>query len=255
MPIPKFNLSKLRDSVSAQQRVTREDIRNLLLLDRLQSQIRKESIKREPLKEGWVRCSMILNFANKDLDYGMWDFGQDIYTGKSMQPEYNMSPEFSIKYFIREYFTIFKNKKTENYFDATEWEYIHGFSELIHSYNYGQVFNSIEIISITDITSDTDIDVLEHQRDITVVFDFNYSKYMQKGSRNVANFMNTYSKVAERSFDIGDVNFHNLESIDTSFVDNMNEIYPEHPFELPDSYDDLYIYLGLNVDITVLEES
>ena len=255
MPIPKFNLSKLRDSVSAQQRVTREDIRNLLLLDRLQSQIRKESIDREPLKEGWVRCSMILNFASKDLDFGMWDFRQDIYIGESIQPRYDMNPELSIKNFIREYFTIFENKKTEDYFRATEWGDIHAFSTVIGSYTYNQVFNSIEIISITDITSDADIDVLQHHRDITVVFDFNYSKYMEKGSRNIANFMNTYSEAAKGNFDIGNVDNHNLDDIDTSLVDIMNVIYPEHTHEPNKSYDDLYVYLGLNVDITVLEES
>jgi len=43
MSIPKFNLSKLKESVAKQQAVTKEDIRNLLLLDRLQSQISSQS--------------------------------------------------------------------------------------------------------------------------------------------------------------------------------------------------------------------
>jgi len=43
MSLPKFNLSKLRESVSRQQSVTRKDIRNLLLLERLQAQIGKQS--------------------------------------------------------------------------------------------------------------------------------------------------------------------------------------------------------------------
>lgn len=47
MSLPKFNLSKLRESVSRQQSVTREDIRNLLLLERLQAQIGKQSRENE----------------------------------------------------------------------------------------------------------------------------------------------------------------------------------------------------------------
>ena len=43
MSLPKFNLSKLKESVSRQQSATREDIRNLLLLERLQAQIGKQS--------------------------------------------------------------------------------------------------------------------------------------------------------------------------------------------------------------------
>jgi hypothetical protein len=43
MSIPKFNLSKLKESVAKQQAVTKEDIRNLLLLDRLQSQIASQN--------------------------------------------------------------------------------------------------------------------------------------------------------------------------------------------------------------------
>jgi hypothetical protein len=49
MSLPKFNLSKLRDSVSKQQEVTKKDIANLLLLDRLQAQMRREKTEnKEP---------------------------------------------------------------------------------------------------------------------------------------------------------------------------------------------------------------
>ena len=42
MSLPKFNLDKLRKSVSRQQAVIKKDIANLLLLDRLQSQIARQ---------------------------------------------------------------------------------------------------------------------------------------------------------------------------------------------------------------------
>ena len=47
MYLPKFNLSKLRQSVANQQNVTKKDIANLLLLDRLQSQV--EQVKGDDL--------------------------------------------------------------------------------------------------------------------------------------------------------------------------------------------------------------
>ena len=50
MSLPKFNLTKLKDSIAKQQTVTKKDIRNLLLLDRLQSQIAKESSAKKEVK-------------------------------------------------------------------------------------------------------------------------------------------------------------------------------------------------------------
>ena len=47
MSIPKFNLHKLRASVASQQTVTKKDIRNLLLLDRLRAGIGKQSQKQK----------------------------------------------------------------------------------------------------------------------------------------------------------------------------------------------------------------
>ena len=53
MSIPKFNLSKLKESVSRQQEATKQDIRNLLLLDRLQSDIsRQNQTKKSKSKSG-----------------------------------------------------------------------------------------------------------------------------------------------------------------------------------------------------------
>jgi len=46
MSLPKFNLSRLRESVLRQQSATRKDISNLLLLDRLQSQMRREETEK-----------------------------------------------------------------------------------------------------------------------------------------------------------------------------------------------------------------
>lgn len=47
MSLPKFNLSKLRKSIVDQQSVTKKDIRNLLLLDRLQAQVKSENNSRK----------------------------------------------------------------------------------------------------------------------------------------------------------------------------------------------------------------
>ena len=49
MSIPKFNLHKLRASVASQQTVTKKDIRNLLLLDRLRAGIGKQSQKQKEI--------------------------------------------------------------------------------------------------------------------------------------------------------------------------------------------------------------
>jgi len=48
MSLPKFNLSKLKEAVSRQQKVTRQDIRNLLLLDRLQAEVAKQDQVKKP---------------------------------------------------------------------------------------------------------------------------------------------------------------------------------------------------------------
>jgi len=45
MSLPKFNLNKLRKSVSQQQRDMKKNIADLLLLDRLQAQLNKENKK------------------------------------------------------------------------------------------------------------------------------------------------------------------------------------------------------------------
>jgi hypothetical protein len=50
MPLPKFNLNKLRESVSAQQSATKKDIANLLLLDRLKASIGRQK-KTEEIKK------------------------------------------------------------------------------------------------------------------------------------------------------------------------------------------------------------
>jgi len=50
MSLPKFNLNKLRESVSAQQAVTKKDIADLLLLDRLRAGISKQK-KTEEIKK------------------------------------------------------------------------------------------------------------------------------------------------------------------------------------------------------------
>ena len=62
MSLPKFNLSKLRDSVSKQQEVTKKDIANLLLLDRLQAQMRREKAEeKEPkIKEDRIPYGQVV---------------------------------------------------------------------------------------------------------------------------------------------------------------------------------------------------
>ena len=71
MSLPKFNLSKLRLAVSRQQAVTKKDIANLLLLDRLQSQLRKQSGERKdfdlpPLSNGEARFYVEFYTENED---------------------------------------------------------------------------------------------------------------------------------------------------------------------------------------------
>lgn len=64
MSIPKFNLSKLRESVFRQQKATRQDIRNLLLLDRLQSDTSKQNQnKKSRGKSGEVYKVTINNYS------------------------------------------------------------------------------------------------------------------------------------------------------------------------------------------------
>ena len=71
MSLPKFNLDKLRESVSQQQAITRKDMANLFLLDRLQAQISREKgeykgkdINLPELNEGTIR--VFLEFKSND---------------------------------------------------------------------------------------------------------------------------------------------------------------------------------------------
>lgn len=72
MSLPKFNLSKLRESVLKQQSVTKRDIASLLLLDRLQAQIRREKTEESKIKEDKIpygKVVLVLNLketSNKD---------------------------------------------------------------------------------------------------------------------------------------------------------------------------------------------
>lgn len=52
MSLPKFNLSKLKESVSRQQKATRQDIQNLLLLDRLQAEVANQRTKSKSRNAG-----------------------------------------------------------------------------------------------------------------------------------------------------------------------------------------------------------
>ena len=75
MSIPKFNLSKLRESVVNQQAVTRKDIANLLLLDRLQSMVKKQSFekKKAETKDDFVTISIYFQVTSLDGEFYIFD--------------------------------------------------------------------------------------------------------------------------------------------------------------------------------------
>jgi len=55
MSLPKFNLDKLRKTVSRQQREMKKNIADLLLLDRLQSQFKKENKKGDGMTKKYIK--------------------------------------------------------------------------------------------------------------------------------------------------------------------------------------------------------
>ena len=63
MSLPRFNLQKLRAAVSAQQAVTKKDIRNLLLLERLRSEFRKQNQEKKE-----VAFKYLVRFFNNNND-------------------------------------------------------------------------------------------------------------------------------------------------------------------------------------------
>ena len=75
MSIPKFNLSKLRESVAQQQSVTRKDIANLLLLDRLQSMVKKQSFQKKKVKpqDNFVTISIYFQVTSHDGEFYIFD--------------------------------------------------------------------------------------------------------------------------------------------------------------------------------------
>ena len=84
MSIPKFNLSKLKEAVSNQQKATRQDIRNLLLLERLQADVSKQNqAKKSKSKSGEV-YKVTVNGLQLKLNDGVFDFDLEFtkYIGK-----------------------------------------------------------------------------------------------------------------------------------------------------------------------------
>ena len=77
MSIPKFNLSKLRESVMQQQSVTRKDIANLLLLDRLQSMVKRQYSQKKNMKSKDNFITIVIMFEITSLDGDFYVFDND----------------------------------------------------------------------------------------------------------------------------------------------------------------------------------
>jgi len=108
MSIPKFNLSKLRKSVLRQQQVTKKDIANLLLLDRLQSQVKEKSGGGDDISYTFgfkpsgkrytrgdkkdLKKNPLALFANSYIDSILKD------TEVFMEADFSSEPEVSINY-------------------------------------------------------------------------------------------------------------------------------------------------------------
>ena len=75
MSIPKFNLSKLRESVMQQQSVTRKDIANLLLLDRLQSMVKRQYSQKKNMKskDNFITIGILFEITSVDGDFYVFD--------------------------------------------------------------------------------------------------------------------------------------------------------------------------------------
>lgn len=108
MSVPKFNLSKLRESVVRQQAVTRRDIANLLLLDRLQSMVKKQSFQKKKVnpKDNLVTIRIIFQVTSHDGDFYIFD--NDTLQYKS----YTINDTNIKKYLIFD---------KDNYFDDSVW--------------------------------------------------------------------------------------------------------------------------------------
>ena len=96
MSIPKFNLSKLKEAVSNQQKATRQDIRNLLLLERLQADVLKQNqTKKSKSKSGEV-YKVTINGLQLKLNNGNFDFDVEFtkYIGKKEWDNLTLKPHY-----------------------------------------------------------------------------------------------------------------------------------------------------------------
>ena len=116
MSLPKFNLSKLRDSVAQQQAVTKKDIANLLLLDRLQAMIKSQKPKerkRESLDD-FITISIDMTKSSTSEYFYIYDSRGDSYTGFKINLENIVN---NLLFDENEYFEDYHDYKTKEYFD------------------------------------------------------------------------------------------------------------------------------------------
>jgi hypothetical protein len=129
MSLPKFNLSKLRDSVAQQQAVTKKDIANLLLLDRLQAMIKSQKPKerkRESLDD-FITIDIMMTKSSKDEYFYLYDSGADSYAGFEINLE-NIVNNFLFD--ENKYFEEYHDYETKEYFgkeDKYELEIVDNF--------------------------------------------------------------------------------------------------------------------------------
>jgi len=254
MSLPKFNLSKLRDSVAQQQAVTKKDIANLLLLDRLQAQLSKQAVKSDPmnakpLKKGWARIKLNLEFySESDHDYAILYFPQNRWLHFSLINK----AEFGV---LVHYLFTFMGADMEVLEDV-----------------FGVESNSLEYDELSSFCQKTTIDsysLMNFENIVffelegesrNFVFDFDVSKYLPDNA-NPVDFLRNYLLVFNDAVNLTDYiqdedgETQNLkDQIDLSYDVAIEKIYGYEPHEGSPHEEDIIanapLIIGMNVTVS-----
>ena len=255
MSLPKFNLSKLRDSVAQQQAVTKKDIANLLLLDRLQAQLSKQAVKKDPmnvkpLKKGWARINLKLEFSSEsDHDYAILHFPINEWLHFSLINK----DEFGV--LIRNLFTFMGADKEvlEDVFVSSS-----------NSREYD------ELSTFCEKTLESDFSLMNFENVVlfetegesrNFIFDFNVSEYLPNNP-NPVDFLKDYLLLFNGTVNLtdyiqdedGEINQVLENQIKDSHNDNMEKVFGYEPDEINPHEDNIIenapLIIGMSVTVS-----
>jgi len=253
MSLPKFNLSKLRDSVAQQQAVTKKDIANLLLLDRLQAQLSKQAVTSDPmnakpLKKGWARINFNLDFySESDHDYAILYFPLNKWLHSSLLDKAG----FGVLAYHLFTFMGADKEVLEDVFgvnsNSREYDELSSFCEKTYNDRSLMNFENVVFFSVEG----------EYR---SFVFDFDVSKYLPNNTNPVdflRNYLLLFNEVVNLTDYIQDEDGETQDlkdQIESSYDMVVENIYGYEPHEASPHEDDIIgnapLIVGMNVTVS-----